>query len=90
MGQKSSAVPQGQLRQTDKKSTNHFILSAFVSIQQVLNEDCCFSFASFIGPRKDLLKHGKYTGFPTLGVETQTMECPDVERSSGGLQNLPN
>merc|ERR1719502_1380018 len=23
---------------------------------------------------KDLLKHGKYTGFPTLGVETQTME----------------
>eukprot|EP00438_Fugacium_kawagutii_P013625 Skav229257 [mRNA] locus=scaffold2418:103682:119506:- [translate_table: standard] len=23
---------------------------------------------------KDLLKHGKYTGFPTLGVDTQTME----------------
>ena len=28
----------------------------------------------FFPPRKDLLKHGKYTGFPTLGVETQTME----------------
>ena len=32
---------------------------------------------------KDLLKHGKYTGFPTLGVETQTMENAQLRESFG-------
>jgi len=31
----------------------------------------------------DLLKHGKYTGFPTLGVETQKMENPILRESFG-------
>ncbi|CAL1169670.1 unnamed protein product [Cladocopium goreaui] len=32
---------------------------------------------------KDLLTHGKYTGFPTLGVETQTMENSQLRESFG-------
>eukprot|EP00913_Durusdinium_trenchii_P016067 g15101.t1 len=32
---------------------------------------------------KDLLKHGKYTGFPTLGVETQTMENSQLREAFG-------
>mmetsp|Transcript_110480 Transcript_110480/g.285592 ORF Transcript_110480/g.285592 Transcript_110480/m.285592 type:complete len:536 (+) Transcript_110480:44-1651(+) len=31
----------------------------------------------------DLLKHGKYTGFPTLGVEIQTMENTTLRESYG-------
>jgi S1-C subfamily serine protease len=31
----------------------------------------------------DLLKHGKYTGFPTLGVDIQTMENPQLRESFG-------
>jgi len=31
----------------------------------------------------DLLKHGKYTGFPTLGVENQTMENATLRESLG-------
>jgi len=31
----------------------------------------------------DLLKHGKYTGFPMLGVDIQTMENPDLRDSLG-------
>jgi len=31
----------------------------------------------------DLLKNGKYTGFPTLGIETQTMENPHLRESFG-------
>merc|ERR1719261_2011612 len=31
----------------------------------------------------DLMKHGKYTGFPTLGVEIQTMENPHLRESYG-------
>lgn len=31
----------------------------------------------------DLRKHGKYTGFPTLGVETQTMENSHLRESFG-------
>ncbi|CAJ1457956.1 unnamed protein product, partial [Effrenium voratum] len=32
---------------------------------------------------KDLLKHGEYTGFPTLGVETQTMENAQLRQAFG-------
>lgn len=31
----------------------------------------------------DLLKHGSYTGFPTIGVETQTMENPHLREAFG-------
>jgi len=31
----------------------------------------------------DILKHGKYTGFPTLGVETQTMENAHLREACG-------
>jgi len=31
----------------------------------------------------DLLKHGKYTGFPTLGLETQTMENAHLREAFG-------
>jgi len=31
----------------------------------------------------DLLKHGKYTGFPTLGVDTQTMENTHLREAFG-------
>merc|ERR1719434_392501 len=31
----------------------------------------------------DLLKHGKYTGFPTLGVDIQTMENAHLRESYG-------
>jgi len=32
---------------------------------------------------KDLLKHGKYTGFPTLGIEIQSMENPCIREAYG-------
>eukprot|EP00913_Durusdinium_trenchii_P021694 g20384.t1 len=31
----------------------------------------------------DLLKHGSYTGFPTIGIETQTMENPHLREAFG-------
>lgn len=31
----------------------------------------------------DLLKHGKYTGFPTLGIDTQTMENAHLREAYG-------
>lgn len=31
----------------------------------------------------DLLKHGKYTGFPTLGIDTQTMENTHLREAYG-------
>merc|ERR1719487_725815 len=31
----------------------------------------------------DLLKHGKYTGFPTLGIEIQSMENHHLRESFG-------
>lgn len=31
----------------------------------------------------DLLKHGSYTGFPTLGIETQTMENAHLREAFG-------
>jgi len=31
----------------------------------------------------DLMKHGKYTGFPTLGIETQTMENAHLREAFG-------
>merc|ERR1712032_1637073 len=31
----------------------------------------------------DLLQHGKYTGFPTLGIETQTMENATLREAFG-------
>jgi hypothetical protein len=31
----------------------------------------------------DLLKHGKYTGFPTLGIDTQTMENSHLREAYG-------
>ncbi|CAE8607678.1 unnamed protein product, partial [Polarella glacialis] len=33
----------------------------------------------------DILKHGRYTGFPTLGIETQTMENANL-RDAYGMQ----
>lgn len=35
----------------------------------------------------DLLKHGRYTGFPTLGVEEQTMENQTLREAFGMAQN---
>merc|ERR1712066_212949 len=32
---------------------------------------------------QDLLKHNKYTGFPTLGIETQTMENAHLREAFG-------
>ena len=33
----------------------------------------------------DVLKHGSYTGFPTIGLETQTMENEHLREAFGTL-----
>ena len=33
----------------------------------------------------DLLKHGSYTGFPTIGLETQSMENPNLRPGKEGV-----
>ena len=37
----------------------------------------------------DVLKHGSYTGFPTIGLETQTMENEHLREAFGSFE-VPN